>query len=135
MKLFCETCLSSKFTQGEMSMKTIKVIGTIAVLSGAMLVSSVAFAGNNLKGRGNGPTVFVTSQELYYDSIVLADLPRKGRFQELIPTGVPGVLMTEFGPGDHGYVGGRWWLDADGDGEMSDGDAYFLCPLLGPGEE
>jgi hypothetical protein len=115
-------------------MKTLKVIGTVALLSGAMLASSIALAGNNQKGRGNGPTVFVTSQELYYDSIVLADLPQKGRFQELIPV-APMVLMTEFGPGDVGYLGGRWWIDANGNGDMDDGDAFFLCPLLGPGEE
>ena len=41
--------------------------------------------------------------------------------------------MTDFGPGDKDYVGGRWWLDVNGDNEMDDGGAYFLCPLLGPG--
>lgn len=51
-------------------------------------------------GRGTGPTVYVTSQGLFYDSIVLADLPSNGRFQQLQP---------------------------------GEGDAFFLCPLLGPG--
>jgi hypothetical protein len=45
------------------------------------------------------------------------------------------ILQTEFGLGDPEYVGGRWWVDANGDGEMDSGDAYFLCPLLGPGRE
>ena len=44
-------------------------------------------------------------------------------------------LATEFGPGDTGYVGGRWWIDANGDNEMDADDVYFLCPLLGPGRD
>lgn len=115
-------------------MKTFKTISTVALISCAMLVSSVAFAGNNAKGRGTGPTVYVTSQDLFYDSIVLTDLPQRGSFQKLIPI-APGVLMTEFGPGDVGYLGGRWWMDVNGNGEMDDDDNYFMCPLLGPGEE
>jgi hypothetical protein len=47
------------------------------------------------------------------------------------PTG----LQTEFGPGDPGYVGGRWWVDANGNNQMDEGDTFFLCPLLGPGFE
>jgi len=51
----------------------------------------------------------VTSQELYYDSIVVVDsLPAKGRFQQLIP-GMNG-LETEFGPDEPGHPGGRWWM-------------------------
>jgi len=116
-------------------MKTLKVIGTMALISTAMLVSSVAFAGNNGKGRGaeGSPVVFVTSHGLYYDSIVAAEsLPVRGRFQKLVHVEGFG-LMTEHGPGDKDYVGGRWWLDMNGDDEMDDGDVYFLCPLLGPG--
>ena len=57
-------------------------------------------------------TVYVSSQGLYYDTFVSADtLPMHGRFQQL----VDGV--TEFGPGDPGYLGGRWWVDANGDGD------------------
>ncbi|HSG43938.1 MAG TPA: hypothetical protein VLA72_12355 [Anaerolineales bacterium] len=86
--------------------------------------------------QGNGPrgdvVIYVTGHGLYYDSIVTsAELPMKGRFQKLEM--VDGKLQTEFGPGDHGYVGGRWWLDANGNGEMDEGDAFFSCPLLGPG--
>ena len=85
-------------------------------------------------GRGDGPIIFVTSQGLYYDSIVTADpLPPHGPFQKLEPT--PDGLQTEFGPGDPGHVGGRWWVDVNGNGEMDDGDHYFLCPLLGPGRD
>ena len=117
-------------------MKTLKAVSAIALLTSAVLISSVAIAGNgkNLKGRDApmSPMVYVISQDLTYDSIVLATLPQKGSFQELIHTDEG--LMTEYGPGDVGYLGGRWWLDANADGEMNDGDLFFLCPLLGPGE-
>lgn len=81
------------------------------------------------RGRGHGAlgTVYVTSQNLYFDTFVSAEqLPPHGRFQKL----VNGV--TEFGPGDPGYLGGRWWID-DGDGIMGPEDTYLLCPLLPPG--
>ena len=88
-------------------------------------------------GRGEGPVIYVTGQGLVYDSIVTADpLPAHGPFQKL-ELGGPTGLQTDFGPGDSGYVGGRWWLDLNGNGEMDppgkDGDKYFACPLLGPG--
>jgi hypothetical protein len=78
-------------------------------------------------------TWYVESQGLFYDSIVLADLPSKGRFQQLKPGTGPSGLATEFGPGDTGYLGGRWWIDTNGNNYMDEGDAFFLCPLLGPG--
>ena len=80
--------------------------------------------------RGNGElgVVYVSSQGLYYDTFVSAQsLPMHGRFQKL-ENGV-----TEFGPGDQGYVGGRWWIDTDGDNIMEETDTFLLCPLLGPG--
>ena len=115
-------------------MKALKVLGTV-LISSALLASSAAFASNDRDtGRGTGPVVFVTSQGLYYDSIVVVDsLPAKGRFQQLIP-GENG-LMTEFGPGEVGHLGGRWWIDVDGSEDMNEGDMFFLCPLLGPGRE
>jgi hypothetical protein len=85
--------------------------------------------------------VYVTSQGLYYDSIVGPALPQNGPFQQLFPPGTnpdwPAgeTLSTEFGPGNPGHVGGRWWVDANGSGEMDEGDAFFSCPLLGPGRE
>ena len=85
-------------------------------------------------GRGNGPVIYVVSQGLFYDSIVTADpLPANGPFQELRMVG--GGLETDFGPGDTGYRGGRWWIDLNGNGEMDAADKYFSCPLLGPGRE
>lgn len=82
--------------------------------------------------RGNGDlgVVYVSSQGLYYDTFVSAEtLPPHGRFQKL----EDGV--TEFGPGDKGYVGGRWWVDTDDDDIMESTDTFLLCPLLGPGRE
>ncbi|RPI83954.1 MAG: hypothetical protein EHM41_14600 [Chloroflexi bacterium] len=74
--------------------------------------------------------VYVTSQDLYYDTFVtVEELPMKGRFQ-LLENGT-----TEFGPGDPGYLGGRWWVDANHNGVQDEGDDFLLCPLLGPGRE
>ena len=115
-------------------MKTFKTLSAVVLLGSAIVLSSTAFAKDRDTGRGTGPIVFVTSQGLYYDSIVVADpLPAKGNFQQLIP-GENG-LMTEYGPGEVGHLGGRWWIDVTGDGVMNDGDKFFLCPLLGPGRE
>lgn len=83
-------------------------------------------------GRGSGPVVYVTSQGLFYDSVVLTDLPPRGRFQKLEMAG-PSGLQTEFGPGDREFVGGRWWIDTNGNDVIDAGDMTFLCPLLGPG--
>lgn len=72
--------------------------------------------------------VYVTSQGLYYDTFVVKDpLPMNGRFQLLVNG------QTEFGPGQPGYLGGRWWEDLNGTGVQDAGDHFFLCPLLPPG--
>ncbi|MBI4761804.1 MAG: hypothetical protein ACOYYF_08100 [Chloroflexota bacterium] len=99
------------------------------VLAIALASVSPAYA-----GRGNGPVgvIYVTSQGLYYETFATADpLPMKGRFQKLVV--VNGQPQTEFGPGDPGYLGGRWWIDTNGNDVMDEGDHFFLCPLLGPG--
>lgn len=113
---------------------------TTLVAAGIMLLTTAAPA---LAGGGPPPmpdgervrvTVYVESQGLFFDSIVGPNLPMKGPFQELKPGAGPGgALATEFGPGDPGYVGGRWWVDMNKDGEMNEGDAFFSCPLLGHG--
>ena len=99
------------------------------------LVMAIVIAGSlvsEAKGRGDGPVIYVTGQSLFYDSILTADsLPPKGPFQKL-EIGPQGP-QTEFGPGDRGYKGGRWWMDTNGNGEMDAEDNYFSCPLLGPG--
>lgn len=114
-------------------MKTTKMIGAAAAIAVTALVATAALAEDRTNGRGTGPVVFVEAQGLFYDSIVLADLPSNGRFQQLIPGQGPSGLATEFGPGDVGYLGGRWWIDANGNSTMDEEDVYFLCPLLGPG--
>jgi hypothetical protein len=110
----------------------LKALAGLFVVTGAILAAVTTQTMAN--GRGSGPVVYVTSQDLFFDSIVLTDLPRRGPFQ-LLEMGGPSGLMTEFGPGDHGYVGGRWWVDVNGDGEMDDDDDFFMCPLLPPGRE
>jgi hypothetical protein len=102
-------------------------LGVVAAYSFSMDVATA--------GRGNGPIIYVVSQGLYYDSIETADhLPQKGKFQMLNPNHPMG-LATMVGPGDPAYLGGRWWVDMTGDGEMNEGDHFFSCPLLGPGSE
>jgi hypothetical protein len=74
-------------------------------------------------------TVYVSSQGLYYDTFVTVEsLPMQGPFQLLTPDHV-----TQFGPGEPGYLGGRWWVDVNGNGIQDAGDQFLLCPLLGPG--
>ena len=101
-----------------------KVLFSIA----AMALASLALLTEDARAnRGDGAlgVVYVQSQGLYYDTFVAVDeLPPRGRFQLL----VNGTTM--WGPGDKGYVGGRWKVP-DGEG----GYNYFLCPLLGPGRE
>jgi hypothetical protein len=113
-------------------LKSINFVCTAVVVSAALLISTNAFAKERTTGRGTGPVIFVTSQSLYFDSIVVVDpLPMHGNFQQLIP-GENG-LSTEFGPGTPGHLGGRWWVDLNDDNIMDGGDHFFLCPLLGPG--
>ncbi len=114
-------------------MKYLNHLKILFVLATALTLAAHSHAAERMKGRGTGPVVYVTSQGLYYDSIVVADLPAKGEFQQLIPG--PNGLETEFGPGEPGHLGGRWWIDVNSDGVMNNGDRFFLCPLLGPGRE
>jgi hypothetical protein len=91
--------------------------------------STVLFSKTARGGRAGAlGVVYVSSQGLYYDTFVSASsLPMQGRFQKL----EGGV--TEFGPGDPGYLGGRWWVDENGNDVQDPADTYLLCPLLGPG--
>ena len=107
------------------------------IVLSSMLVLLVALAAVPAFARGGGPrgrpVVYAKSQGLFYDSIVTAmNLPANGPFQ-LFEMGGPSGFQTEFGPGDTGYVGGRWWVDLNDNGEQDDTDMYFSCPLLGPG--
>jgi hypothetical protein len=89
--------------------------------------TSAAAALSRFDGRTPG-VVYVTSQGLYYDTFVVQDpLPMEGVFQ-LLEEG-----RTEFGPGQPGYLGGRWWEDENGNSVQDSEDHFFLCPLLPPG--
>jgi hypothetical protein len=105
-----------------------KKIVFLLVLALALVVAVPASAKG---GRaGDIGVVYVTSQGLYYDTFVTVDpLPMRGPFQQLVSG------TTEFGPGDPGYLGGRWWVDENGNGMQDEGDHFFLCPLLGPGRQ
>lgn len=93
----------------------------------AVAVSQSTVSASRFGDRTPG-VVYVTSQGLYYDTFVVKDpLPMKGPFQ-LLKDG-----QTEFGPGQPGYLGGRWWVDENGNGVQDAGDHFFLCPLLPPG--
>jgi hypothetical protein len=98
---------------------------TVVLVLALLLALPVSAAGGRPAATG---VVYVTSQGLYYDTFVTNDpLPRHGPFQ-LLENG-----QTEFGPGDPGYKGGRWWEDLNGNGIQDEGDHFFHCPLLGPG--
>ena len=117
----------------------IKKSALVALVVAISLVFAVpAFAGGPPPGLPDGerarPVIYVTSQNLYYDSIVGPALPMKGRFQKLV-IGEDMSLSTEFGPGDHNFVGGRWWVDVNEDNIQDEGDMFFSCPLLGPGRD
>ena len=114
-------------------MKKLRLASLVVIITGAALASTQVLAKDRTTGRGTGPVVYVESQGLFYDSIVLTELPPNGRFQQLKPGVGPSGLATEFGPGDVGYLGGRWWIDANDNGYQDAGDSFFLCPLLGPG--
>jgi hypothetical protein len=122
-------------------MKTKKITRLLILSTLLTLAIPLVSAAPSDKAQGkpghltDGTYVYVTSQDKYYRTIVPVSpekgLPWKGPFQLLEMTGPTG-LQTEFGPGDHGYVGGRWWLDANHNGYEDADDVYFLCPLLGP---
>lgn len=72
--------------------------------------------------------IFVISQGLFFDTCAApAFLPMHGEFQLLFNG------RTELGPGQVGFLNGRWWEDLNGDGNQDAGDHFFFCPLLLPG--
>ena len=117
-------------------MNFLRLTTTLALAGVIAAMSTSVYAKDRMKGRGAAgtPVIYVTSQDLFYDTILLTDLPYNGtaNFQKLEMDGPTGV-QTEFGPMDPGYYGGRWWVDANMNGYMDEEDVYFLCPLLGPG--
>ena len=107
----------------------LKPIVLVAAFAVALVLSVTASATPGGRAASTG-VVFVTSQGLYYDTFVTRDpIAMNGPFQ-LLENGA-----TEFGPGDPGYLGGRWWEDLNANGVQDASDHYFHCPLLGPGRE
>jgi hypothetical protein len=96
----------------------------VAPFSGGTTAASTSANGR----RFSGGMIYVTTQGLYYDTFVSRDpLPMEGKFQRLVNG------TTQYGPGQPGYLGGRWWEDLNGNGLQDAGDHFFLCPLLPPG--
>ena len=106
---------------------TVASTGNLRPSSAAPAAAQVTASPSRFGERTPG-VVYVTSQGLYYDTFVVQDpLAMEGSFQ-LLTNG-----QTEFGPGQAGYLGGRWWEDLNGNGVQDPADHYFLCPLLPPG--
>jgi hypothetical protein len=99
--------------------------------------ATAAPASSTAKGGRAAATgvIYVTDLNLYFDTFAAQDpLKMEGPFQLLQDTDGDGVGdTTQFGPGEPGYLGGRWWVDLNGNGTQDEGDHFFLCPLLGPG--
>lgn len=111
---------------------------TISTITMALLLTAVIGTVAHARGKGNtlpSGVVYVTSQGLYYDMIVPAELNGKGRYQKLEGGGPHGGPQTKYGIGDSEYIGGRWWQDLNNNNIQDEGDNFFLCPLLGPGRE
>jgi hypothetical protein len=111
--------------------KIVLMITLLAILSVSLNVLTIrAPPGGRKESTG---VVYVASQGLYYDTFVSSTKIRYNGHNansfQLLADG-----STEFGPGDKGYKGGRWWID-DGDGIIEMEDNFVLCPLLGPGRE
>ncbi|HEV8230580.1 MAG TPA: hypothetical protein VGQ86_11540 [Candidatus Limnocylindria bacterium] len=97
------------------------------LLTGALALLLVGASSQTAWAQNPRVVVYVASQGLCYESIVAPNsLPAHGPFQLLTPSAIcgAGTFMTDFGPGDPGYVGGRW-VTLDG--------KRFSCPLVGPG--
>ena len=100
---------------------------TFIFTAGLCLSLVLAGPAGSVSAANPRAVVYVVSQGLCYESVVAPNsLPDHGPFQLLLPSTIcgPGTFMTQYGPGDVGYVGGRW-VTADG--------KRFSCPLVGPG--
>jgi hypothetical protein len=121
--------------------KYLSNLGLILVMISLIALTVPLVSATKPGGLPRGTAVvYVTSQNKFYDTIIPLfpgdgeQLPWRGRFQLLEMTGPTG-LQTEFGLGDREYVGGRWWVDANGNDEQDAEDVFFLCPLLGPARD
>jgi hypothetical protein len=131
-QVFLSLVLSTAFGCSNQPAAPSRLDSTPSIGSAATAVAATAGPINAVSplrfGRRTPGVVYVTSQGLYFDTFVVKDpLPTEGKFQ-LLTNG-----ETEFGPGQPGYLGGRWWVDENGNGVQDPEDHYFLCPLLPPG--
>ena len=70
-------------------LNTYSLLITVVIIATTILITGNVWAVRGGEGgRGNGPIIYVTSQNLYFDSIVTADpLSAHGPFQQLFPPG------------------------------------------------
>ena len=79
-------------------------------------------------GGTHPPVIFVVTQGLFFTTCAVKQLlPMHGEFQLLVDG------RTNFGPGQPGYLDGRWWEDLNRNGIQDRADHFFLCPLVLPG--
>ena len=79
-------------------------------------------------GSSHPTVIFVVTQGLFFTTCQVTQLlPMHGEFQLLVNG------RTNFGPGQPGYLDGRWWEDLNGNSIQDRADRFFLCPLLLPG--
>jgi hypothetical protein len=106
--------------------KTIMVL-TVLSLVVVGLIGTGAIASAAPPDRGE---VYVTSlDETFYTFVTPDTLHYNGHnaksFQELTDEG------AIYGPGVPGHHGGRWWVDANGNGQIDMGEEAVHCPLVG----
>jgi hypothetical protein len=93
-------------------------------------VRTATWTSTTIPGDREPRVVFVISQGLFFDTAAAPQpLPMHGEFQLLISG------RTEFGPGQGGFLGGRWWEDLNHNGIKDHGDHFFFSPLLSPGRK
>ena len=122
------------------ALRRLTVLATMSLLTACSegLVSpdverSVSWS-STTDASGQQPLViFVTSQGLFYDAVVaedpLGEVPLElTEGSQLLSNG-----RTEFGPGQVGYLGGRWWEDRNNNLVRDSNDHFFFAPLQPPG--
>src|SRR6266498_2122699 len=90
----------------------------------AGLSLSLVFAGGAAADAKQRGAVYVEDQGLCYETVATTDLTDQGPFQLIEPDPLErcgeGSSKTLYGPGDAGYLGGRW-ITPEG--------RTFQCPL------
>lgn len=82
----------------------------------------------NARSDRNCGVIFVISQGLFFDTRLVTDrVTMHGEFQLLI------AGRTAFGPGQPGFLNGRFFEDLNRNGIQDLADHFFVCSLITPG--